>query len=76
MGRQSWWGTWGGSQVGRLYRLGFWAIGRRRGLTSVEYALLLALVVVVSIGVWGALGGALKNVLTNVTNSFSTVPSY
>lgn len=76
MGRRTWWRTWNRTRRCRLHCLGSPAMGRRRGLTSVEYALLLALLVVISIGVWTALGGALKVVLVNVTNSFSAVPSY
>jgi Flp pilus assembly pilin Flp len=54
--------------------MAFWAIGRRRGMTSVEYALLLALIVVMGIGAWGSFSGTLRNVLVNITNSFAAVP--
>ncbi len=40
-------------------------------MTSVEYALLLALVVVMGIGAWSSLAGKLTNVLNTITNSFA-----
>jgi len=40
------------------------------GLTTVEYALLLALVVVAGIGAWTGLGGAVK---TTVNTSTATI---
>ena len=42
------------------------------GITSVEYAFLLALVAIVGISAWTALGNKLKNTLTQVSNGFST----
>ena len=69
------WRTWSRRQRNRLLFLGWWAIGRRRGMTSVEYALLLALIVIMGIGAWGSLAGKLTNVLSNITNSFASVPA-
>jgi pilus assembly protein Flp/PilA len=47
-----------------------------RGATAVEYGLLVALIALVIIGAVVALGGNLKNVFTNVSNSVgSVVPS-
>jgi len=40
------------------------------GLTTVEYALLLALLVVAAIGVWTAFGTKLKNQVSNSTVAF------
>jgi Flp pilus assembly pilin Flp len=40
------------------------------GLTTVEYALLLALLVVAAIGVWTAFGGRVKQSVQRSTNSF------
>ena len=41
------------------------------GVTTVEYALLLALVAVISIGAWKALGTAVNHTLTQVSNGFA-----
>ncbi|HUZ54817.1 MAG TPA: Flp family type IVb pilin [Streptosporangiaceae bacterium] len=40
-----------------------------RGVTSVEYGLMVALIAVAIIGTVGALGGALNGVFTNVANA-------
>ena len=40
------------------------------GLTTVEYALLLALLVVAAIGVWTAFGAKIRTTVTNSTNTF------
>jgi Flp pilus assembly pilin Flp len=42
------------------------------GISSVEYALLVALIAGVSIGAWTALGGALRTTLTTVSAGFAT----
>ncbi len=42
------------------------------GLTTVEYALLLALLVVAAIGVWTAFGAKIRNTVTASTNEFTT----
>ena len=39
------------------------------GLTTVEYALLLALVVVAGIAAWQGLGGTVENTVTTSTNT-------
>jgi Flp pilus assembly pilin Flp len=44
--------------------------GPRRGLTTFEYALLLALLVVVAIGVWIELGYAVNQHLEGMSNTF------
>jgi len=41
------------------------------GLTTVEYALLLALLVVAAIGVWTAFGGRVKQSVQRSTNAFN-----
>ena len=65
------WRTWGSRQGNRLLCGLWWVAGRRRGITSVEYALLLAVVVVMGIGAWSSLSGRLTNVLNTITNSFA-----
>ncbi len=41
------------------------------GLTTVEYALLLALLVVAAIGVWTAFGAKIRNTVTTSTGKFT-----
>lgn len=41
------------------------------GLTTVEYALLMALLVVAAIGVWTTFGGKVKESVSASTNAFS-----
>lgn len=48
-------------------------LGRENGQVLIEYALLLALVAVVSIGVLGALGTDIKSLLFQVSNRMSSV---
>ncbi len=40
------------------------------GLTTVEYALLLALLVVAAIGVWTAFGSKVQSAVSSSTNAF------
>jgi Flp pilus assembly pilin Flp len=42
--------------------------GDEEGLTSVEYALLLALIVVVALATWQALGAKVNSTVSNVTS--------
>jgi len=42
------------------------------GLTTVEYALLLALLVVAAIGVWTTFGGKVKTSVASSSNAFDT----
>ena len=42
------------------------------GLTTVEYALLLALLVVAAIGVWTAFGGRVKGVVSSSDSAIGT----
>jgi len=42
------------------------------GVSTVEYALLLALVTIAGIGAWKTLGNAVKNTLTQVSTGFGT----
>lgn len=42
------------------------------GLTTVEYALLLALLVVAAIGVWTTFGGKVKGSVTGSSAAFDT----
>ena len=45
----------------------FWA--DEEGLTTVEYALLLALLVVAALATWAAFGNTVKNTVANAQNS-------
>jgi Flp pilus assembly pilin Flp len=42
------------------------------GLTTVEYALLLALLVVAAIGVWTAFGGRVQGIVTSSSAAIDT----
>ena len=42
------------------------------GLTTVEYALLLALIVVAAIGVWSAFGTKVQGAVTSSSSAFDT----
>jgi Flp pilus assembly pilin Flp len=42
------------------------------GVTSVEYALMLVLVVIASVTAWGTLGQTVKNRVDDVTNSIGS----
>jgi len=54
-------------------RLSFYNLWRdEAGVSTVEYALLLALVTVSGIGAWRALGTAVRNTLTQVSTGFGT----
>lgn len=44
------------------------------GLTTVEYALLLALVAIAAIGAWSALGGKVKDTVSTVDGKMVTNP--
>jgi Flp pilus assembly pilin Flp len=44
------------------------------GLTTVEYALLLALIVVVAIAAWGALGAGVKKNINESTTALGGEP--
>ena len=50
---------------------GFPLRSRSTGTVSVEYALLLALLVVVGIAAWASFGETLRTALTEVINSFN-----
>lgn len=50
-------------------------VGRRLGMASAEYALLLGLLVVATVAVWGALSESLGGLLCTIANSFSTLPN-
>jgi Flp pilus assembly pilin Flp len=43
-------------------------VSDEEGLTSVEYALLLALIVVVALATWQALGSKVNDTVSNVTS--------
>jgi len=49
-----------------------WFFGRR-ATASVEYALLLAVLVIVGVGVWVGLGATIRDVLQQVADSFNEV---
>jgi Flp pilus assembly pilin Flp len=44
---------------------------RRAGLTTVEYALLMALLVITAVGTWVAFSQTLKDTLQQVADSFA-----
>jgi Flp pilus assembly pilin Flp len=44
-------------------------------MASVEYALLLALLVIAGAAVWGALSESMGSLLETVANSFSRLPN-
>jgi len=52
-----------------------WARGAQSGMASVEYALLLALLVIAGAAVWGALSESMGSLLETVANSFSRLPN-
>ena len=45
------------------------------GLTTVEYALLLALLVVAAIGVWSAFGSRVQRAVVDSTDTLGTAPT-
>ncbi len=47
--------------------------GRRKGTSAVEYALLLALVVLTAVGTWAAFSQTLQTALQDVVNCFTEV---
>ena len=47
------------------------ALCEEEGTSTVEYALLLAAVVIVTIGAWAALGTSLRRVIGSTANSIS-----
>ncbi len=49
--------------------------GRRAGVAAVEYAFLLALIVIATAAVWGALSQSMRDLLQQIVNSFSRYPS-
>lgn len=51
------------------------AHGASSGMASVEYALLLALLVIAGAAVWGALSESMRSLLETVANSFSRLPN-
>jgi Flp pilus assembly pilin Flp len=59
---------WVGTLVARIEEL-----KSERGQTAVEYALMLAVVVIglVTVALWGGLGGAITNAVTKVTNAIN-----
>lgn len=48
---------------------------RRLGMAAVEYALLLAILVIAGAAVWGALSTSMGHLLQTVADSFSRVPN-
>ncbi len=46
--------------------------GRRRGQTLVEYALILAIISVVAIGVLITMGGQVKTIYSNINTSIAS----
>ncbi len=51
----------------------FWADDE--GLTTVEYALLLALLVVAAIGIWKTFGGTIRNTVSNADSAIQNAQS-
>jgi len=51
------------------------AVRRRRGQTLVEYALILAIISVVAIGVLITMGGQVKTIYSNINSSLSAAGS-
>jgi Flp pilus assembly pilin Flp len=49
-------------------------LGRRRGNTSVEYALLLGTVTVSSVAMWQHLGESVRSIVTAATQALSGLP--
>jgi Flp pilus assembly pilin Flp len=47
-------------------------LGRRRGQTLVEYALILAIISVVAIGVLITMGGQVRTIYSNINSSIAT----
>ena len=45
-------------------------IADEEGITTVEYALLLALMVVAAIGVWSSFGARVRQAIEEATNAF------
>ncbi len=45
----------------------------RRGTATVEYALLLAVLVIVAVGVWVGLGATIRDALQQVADSFNQI---
>ena len=45
----------------------------RKGTATVEYALLLAVLVIVAVGVWVGLGATIRDALQQVANSFNQI---
>jgi Flp pilus assembly pilin Flp len=46
-------------------------LGDEDATATVEYALLVALIVIASLSAWVALGGTLKNVISSASNTIS-----
>ena len=51
----------------------FWA--DEEGLTTVEYALLLALLVVAALATWATFGATMRNTVSNAQSAISNVQS-
>ncbi len=49
-----------------------WPAKNRKGQTLVEYALILAFISIVAIGVLIALGGSIKSTFTNISSSLAS----
>ncbi|HEY3397346.1 MAG TPA: Flp family type IVb pilin [Armatimonadota bacterium] len=47
--------------------------GDEQGMTTVEYALILAIVVCVCIATWGAFGGNVRNGMTQASAGYDSV---
>ncbi len=54
----------------RAYLRDLWS--DESGITTVEYALVLALVTIASVSAWSALGSKVRSTLTQVSNGFAT----
>ncbi len=63
----------GGGRVMGILRWLYWTLRSDRGVTTTEYALLLALIVVMLIGTLSALGGALENKLHEIITQIEGV---
>ncbi len=59
---------WGGEEGGETMRR---TLSARRGIAAVEYALLLALIVVLAIGAWCAVGGKLTAMVSDTTSGLA-----
>ena len=66
-------GTWLSLTIYPLLALRGLTTGRRRGTSTVEYALLLVFVVLTAVGTWAAFSQTLQTALQDVVNCFTEV---